>query len=141
MKFLLIIAFLVSLALCELYVTQTIDEAKRAEILKFWTPERMKEARPIEDLLQEERFFPKYPQNHIPPKSTFETDYVPVEDYPKRPFEQTGKLFFTYGNRTASCSASSTGGNAVITAGHCISIDGEYHSNWIFAPQYDNGKK
>ena len=139
MKFILILAFLISLTICELYITEIIEPAKRNEALEFWTTERMKEARPIEELLEEDGILPKSIPNHLPTKSILNTDYVQPEEYQMRPYAQTGKLFFTYQNRTASCSASSTGGNAVITAGHCISINGVFHSNWIFVPQYNNG--
>ncbi|GAA1299445.1 peptidase [Saccharothrix xinjiangensis] len=54
----------------------------------------------------------------------------------------TGRVFFTYQGRNASCSGGAvTSGNksTVITAGHCVKLDGAYHTNVAFVPAYDNG--
>lgn len=54
----------------------------------------------------------------------------------------SGRVFFTFGDRTASCSGDSiTGanGSTVITAGHCVKYQGTWHTNWIFVPGYENG--
>jgi hypothetical protein len=53
-----------------------------------------------------------------------------------------GRVFFTYQGRQASCSGNAvTSGNksVVITAGHCVKLDGAFHTNWVFVPGYDNG--
>ncbi|MFE2754749.1 trypsin-like serine peptidase [Actinosynnema sp. NPDC059335] len=53
-----------------------------------------------------------------------------------------GRVFFTYQGRNASCSGNAvTSGNksTVITAGHCVKLDGAYHTNVAFVPAYDNG--
>ncbi|MFI6148429.1 trypsin-like serine peptidase [Streptomyces sp. NPDC051109] len=54
----------------------------------------------------------------------------------------SGRVFFTFGDRTASCSGdsiTSANGSTVITAGHCVKYQGAWHTNWIFVPAYDNG--
>ncbi|MCB5182563.1 trypsin-like serine peptidase [Streptomyces antimicrobicus] len=54
----------------------------------------------------------------------------------------SGRVFFTFGDRTASCSGdsiSSANGSTVITAGHCVKYQGNWHTNWIFVPAYANG--
>ncbi|WP_327132756.1 peptidase [Streptomyces sp. NBC_01343] len=54
----------------------------------------------------------------------------------------SGRVFFTFGDRTASCSGdsiSSANGSTVITAGHCVKYQGTWHTNWIFVPAYENG--
>ena len=53
-----------------------------------------------------------------------------------------GRVFFTYQGRQASCSGNAvTSGNksTVITAGHCVKLDGAFHTNWVFVPGYNNG--
>ncbi len=53
-----------------------------------------------------------------------------------------GRVFFTYQGRQASCSGNAvTSGNksVVMTAGHCVKLDGAFHTNWAFVPAYDNG--
>jgi V8-like Glu-specific endopeptidase len=53
-----------------------------------------------------------------------------------------GRVFFTYQGRQASCSGNAvTSGNksTVMTAGHCVKLDGAFHTNWAFVPAYNNG--
>ncbi|MEU8431406.1 peptidase [Streptomyces sp. NPDC029216] len=54
----------------------------------------------------------------------------------------SGRVFFTFQGRTASCSGdsiTSQNGSTVITAGHCVKYQGAWHTDWIFVPGYDNG--
>ncbi|MFI5616131.1 trypsin-like serine peptidase [Streptomyces sp. NPDC051567] len=54
----------------------------------------------------------------------------------------SGRVFFTMGDRTASCSGdsvTSANGSTVVTAGHCVKYQGTWHTNWVFVPAYDNG--
>ncbi|WP_030904391.1 trypsin-like serine peptidase [Streptosporangium amethystogenes] len=56
----------------------------------------------------------------------------------------TGRVFFTYQGRNASCSANavtSENRSTVITAGHCVRMGGAFHSNWVFVPGYQNGDR
>ena len=53
-----------------------------------------------------------------------------------------GRVFFTYQGRNASCSGNavtSANKSTVITAGHCVKLDGAYHANVAFVPAYNNG--
>ncbi|WP_461027046.1 trypsin-like serine peptidase, partial [Streptomyces sparsus] len=55
-----------------------------------------------------------------------------------------GRVFFTYGGRTASCSGNavtSANRSTVITAGHCVRMDGAWHTNWVFVPGYRDGQR
>ncbi|MCX4692109.1 serine protease [Streptomyces sp. NBC_01408] len=54
----------------------------------------------------------------------------------------SGRVFFTMGDRTASCSGdsvTSANGSTVMTAGHCVKYQGAWHTNWVFVPAYNNG--
>ncbi|WP_328299663.1 peptidase [Streptomyces sp. NBC_00435] len=54
----------------------------------------------------------------------------------------SGRVFFTFDGRNASCSGdsiTSANGSTVITAGHCVKYQGAWHTNWIFVPGYENG--
>ncbi|WP_327414938.1 trypsin-like serine peptidase [Streptomyces sp. NBC_01233] len=54
----------------------------------------------------------------------------------------SGRVLFTMGDRTASCSGdsvTSANGSTVITAGHCVKYQGAWHTNWVFVPAYNNG--
>ncbi|MFJ6136475.1 trypsin-like serine peptidase [Kitasatospora sp. NPDC092286] len=55
----------------------------------------------------------------------------------------TGRLFYTVGDRLGSCTAAgivSNNKNSIWTAGHCLHSGGKsgsFHSNFLFAPGYD----
>jgi V8-like Glu-specific endopeptidase len=53
-----------------------------------------------------------------------------------------GRVFFTFQSRAASCSGdavTSANKSVVITAGHCVKLQGAWHTNWTFVPGYHNG--
>jgi len=53
-----------------------------------------------------------------------------------------GRVFFTYQGRQASCSGDAvTSGNksVVLTAGHCVKLEGAWHTDWVFVPAYKDG--
>ncbi|MFJ8693603.1 trypsin-like serine peptidase [Streptomyces roseolilacinus] len=55
----------------------------------------------------------------------------------------SGRVFFTFQGRTASCSGNavtSQNQSTVITAGHCVKYQGSWHTDWVFVPAYDNGQ-
>ncbi|HEX4812480.1 MAG TPA: peptidase [Nonomuraea sp.] len=57
----------------------------------------------------------------------------------------TGRIFFTTAQgRNASCSGSavtSANNSTVVTAGHCVKMNGAFHANWVFVPGYDKGAR
>ncbi|KAB8187573.1 peptidase [Nonomuraea phyllanthi] len=56
----------------------------------------------------------------------------------------TGRIFFTTQGRNASCSGSavtSANKSVVLTAGHCVKLNGTFHTNWVFVPGYANGQR
>lgn len=130
-----------------------VTAAEQAAVTGFWTPERMRSAVPMERLLKPKQrsagevaagkpttLRPTGPDQVISPMAfpnggsawTGGGKIVPTE----------GRVFFTYQGRTASCSGTaviSTNKSTVITAGHCVKLDGAFHTNWAFVPAYNNG--
>jgi V8-like Glu-specific endopeptidase len=56
--------------------------------------------------------------------------------------QTAGRVLFTYQGQSSSCSGNavtSTNGSTVMTAGHCIKLNGSFHTNWVFVPGYHNG--
>ncbi|MEU8198897.1 peptidase [Microbispora amethystogenes] len=61
----------------------------------------------------------------------------------------TGRVFFTVtagsdAGRNASCTGTavtSANKSVVITAGHCVKVNGAFHANWVFVPGYDQGNR
>ncbi|MFC4010211.1 trypsin-like serine peptidase [Nonomuraea purpurea] len=56
-----------------------------------------------------------------------------------------GRVFFTTAEGgNASCSGTavtSANESVVITAGHCVKLNGASHRNWVFVPGFDNGQR
>ncbi|MFI8521466.1 trypsin-like serine peptidase [Streptomyces sp. NPDC085481] len=127
----------------------------------FWTPDRMRSATPL-DL----RVTPGAARHEIPRKAT-PTTIAPTKAsatsahaaapaasptaFPQAGgawtaggavVKTSGRVFFTFQGRTASCSGNavtSQNASTVITAGHCVKYQGAWHTNWVFVPAYDNG--
>ncbi|GAB2959560.1 trypsin-like serine peptidase [Nonomuraea fastidiosa] len=57
----------------------------------------------------------------------------------------TGRVFFTTADgRNSSCSGTavtSANESVVITAGHCVKLNGAAHRNWVFVPAFENGRR
>jgi hypothetical protein len=66
---------------------------------------------------------------------------VNARDIQQFPYKTVGRIFFTTATGgNSSCSGSSIGGRAVLTAGHCVSAgNGRWHRNWVFRPAYRDG--
>lgn len=107
-------------------VSHSIPNSKEyeKEVLKYWTPERMRNAIPV-DFPTTRRFYSIYNV----------TEYVPAPEYSQMPYKAIGKIYFTRAGMNYVCSGVANGNCTVITAGHCVSDgQGHYHSNWIFKP-------
>jgi len=121
----------------------SINEISKEEIkntLLYWTKERIEKAVPLENILPE-NFFKKIPKINLPKDEIkADTEFVRPETlYQEHPYKTIGKALFRFQGRDAFCSASSSGNNAVITAGHCLWMEGNFHTNFIFVPQYNDG--
>ncbi len=131
-------------------VTQTSKQ-----IQAYWTPARMKAARPMSNPVVSLRTLTHEATNvkrgpaasHAPvkPKTTrFAAAYpLPTSLYNIFPYSTIGKIFFTDSNGNGyQCSGTavvSNNRNTVDTAGHCVIARGsgnQWYSNWLFCPQY-----
>ncbi|MEE1755843.1 trypsin-like serine peptidase [Streptomyces sp. SP18CS02] len=126
----------------------------------FWTAERMRGATPLELLLA-----PVARTSLTAPRADGPTTTVAPTSAPAAAasavgpaaFPQaggawtgggavvktSGRVFFTFQGRTASCSGNavtSQNASTVITAGHCVKYQGSWHTDWVFVPAYDNGQ-
>ncbi|QES49083.1 peptidase [Streptomyces venezuelae] len=116
----------------------------------FWTAERMRSATPLDVTAA-----PGAGRLEVS-TSPAATRIAPTEAASPTAFPQaggawtgggavvrtSGRVFFTLGDRTASCSGdsiTSANGSTVITAGHCVKYQGSWHTNWVFVPAYNNG--
>ncbi|MFJ4875414.1 trypsin-like serine peptidase [Streptomyces sp. NPDC088745] len=115
------------------------------QVRNFWTPERMRAAKPL-DLLKVS------PAKVSPARADGPATSVPgTRAFPQKGgawtgggavVKTSGRVFFTYQGRTASCSGNSVTSqnkSTVVTAGHCVKMDGAWHTNWVFVPAYNDG--
>jgi len=120
----------------------TFTKSETTETLKFWTKEMMAKSIPMESILQD-KYIDKLPLDFITAdydKKEPTTDYVKPESlYQETPYRSVGKAYFLFQGRPAHCSASSIGNNAVLTAGHCVFMEGAFHDNFVFVPQDNDG--
>jgi hypothetical protein len=108
-----------------------VDQS-RAEVVKYWTAQRMRGAIPLDRV--------KAPPGKKP-KVTFPfTRYEPATYNPAH-----GKVFFSDGGTNYVCSGTAlTSGNesVVWTAGHCVNQGpGAFYTNWAFVPAYKDGAR
>jgi hypothetical protein len=110
---------------------KSVDQS-RAEVVKYWTAERMRNAIPLDVVNGADRKRPKaaFPFTRYEPPT-----YNPAH----------GKVFFSDGSANYVCSGTAlTSGNesVVWTAGHCVNEGpGAFYTNWAFVPAYKDGAR
>lgn len=139
--------------------------AQQERVNAHWTPERMRAATPIEELVPESvreaaKNSTSEPAKQGDPRTVEPTSVdTGVADKTSKPAafpeggaewteggavaSTAGRVFFTYDGRDASCSGNavtSENGSTVMTAGHCVKLDGAWHTDWQFVPGYTNGE-
>ena len=127
--------------------------AEQAAVAAYWTPERMKEATPL-DVINVAADEVSTTDVEIGEPTTIDATDSPVDTtaFPNTGGEWTdggdvvntaGRVFFSMNGQDASCSgnaATSDNGNTVLTAGHCVYYQGGWHDNWAFVPGYHDGQ-
>lgn len=122
------------------------------KVADFWTPARMRSATAL-DLLSVSSGSLKAPRDRGAPSSVAPTaPSLGTTSFPQAggPWtgggavqKTSGRVFFTFNGRTASCSGNavtSQNGSTVLTAGHCVKYQGTWHTDWVFVPGYNNGQ-
>ncbi|MEV5437632.1 peptidase [Streptomyces sp. NPDC052682] len=123
--------------------------------LGFWTPERMRQATAL-DVLSVGRSEVTAPaprkgeKTVVAPTAPASGAGAPALPNGGGPWtgggavvRTAGRVFFTYQGRTASCSGNavtSANKSTVLTAGHCVKLEGSWHTNWVFVPGYHDGQ-
>jgi hypothetical protein len=114
----------------------------RAEVVSYWTPERMRNAKPADRQIGGKPV-PNAkggkPGTGTKPGSAVEV----TSSYTTFPTSTNGKVFFTENGLNYVCSgtALASGNESVVwTAGHCVNEGpGDYVTNWAFVPAYKDG--
>ncbi|MGP3983634.1 trypsin-like serine peptidase [Streptomyces sp. KR80] len=134
------------------HVAATTAQAQD-KVRDFWTPERMRSATPL-DLLTVAPGAVSAPKHRGKASTVLPTlPSIGIKSFPQAggPWtgggavvKTSGRVFFTFQGRTASCSGNavtSKNASTVITAGHCLKYQGSWHTNWVFVPGYHDGQR
>ncbi|MEV4287166.1 peptidase [Nonomuraea bangladeshensis] len=137
---------------------------ERRQVVRYWTEARMEAAEPLNppNPAKGTKVSPadvRAPSTAAAPSIAAPTAVAPAPAAPARQSARsggaawtgggavvrtTGRIFFTTQGRNASCSGSavtSANKSVVITAGHCVKLNGAFHTNWVFVPGYDKGAR
>ncbi|MFE3327597.1 trypsin-like serine peptidase [Streptomyces sp. NPDC059176] len=127
--------------------TRSASATEQHQARTFWTAERMRSATPLDLALT-----PHAATSLKAPRPEGATTTVSPTAFPQAggPWtgggavvKTSGRVFFTFQGRTASCSGNavtSQNSSTILTAGHCVKYQGSWHTNWVFVPAYDNGQ-
>ena len=122
-------------------------------IINYWTPERRALAQSKDEIVSKISFRRRrnaestndtlYFTPSVAPSITNDTEKLVRSTGTFTALPTVGKVFFTVNNDHFLCSAStisSTNGDSVITAGHCVydTSSNKWPSNFIYIPQYAN---
>ncbi|MBT2235423.1 serine protease [Nonomuraea sp. NEAU-A123] len=131
--------------------------SEQQAVLRYWTPQKMETAQPLTAPAPKKGAKPAMSSPGEPTTGTPWT--APPTSGAQQQLagsggapwtgggaitKTTGRVFFTYQGRNASCSGSavtSANKSVVLTAGHCVKLGGTFHTNWVFVPGYENGNR
>jgi V8-like Glu-specific endopeptidase len=128
---------------------QALGDAAEERVTGYWTRDRMRSAVPMERLFKAKQSSRKavaqgakqlLPATKALPVPSTGSSWTGGGEVART----AGRVFFTYQGRSASCSGdavTSANKSTVVTAGHCVKLDGAWHTNWVFVPGYDDGKR
>lgn len=115
----------------------SLSPAQAERVARYWTPQRMREARPL-DLAGPERAGPPAPQATASVR--------PVVTPTEPPYNTAGRIFFRTGRFGAWCSGTAlntASRRIVLTAGHCLTLRlgrTRYTARYLeFVPAYSRG--
>jgi len=134
-----------AVALLLLFVAEAAGASQRQRTLRYWTPQRMESARPL-DLLVDRDGEPALRLGPSHPSAAASYAGVPAPETPPHSFN--GRLFIRLGKQRGYCSGTAIDSRTrqlVLTAGHCVNAGAELRGNrWyrdlLFVPAYSGGR-
>jgi hypothetical protein len=121
------------------------ERAEAARTIRYWTPQRMASARPLELALDADGE-PRVRFARPAPLASASFLTIPTPEVP--PYSFNGRIFIEVGDKRGYCSGTaidSPSRQLVLTAGHCVNAGSEYRGNlWyrkaLFVPAYSAGR-
>lgn len=119
------------------------DAAGQAAVRRFWTPARMRGARPLDAIVVSGAVPRAAPGGPVTETAATGPSTGAAWTSGGMVARTVGRIFFTYEGRPASCSGdavTSANHSTVLTAGHCVRLGGAWHRDWVFVPGYHDGQ-
>ncbi|WP_049563708.1 trypsin-like serine peptidase [Nonomuraea sp. SBT364] len=126
---------------------------ERRTVLQYWTTQRLRAARPLSTPAPRRATRSDRPTRGTPwaTRGVSSTQSAQVANSPGARWTDggaiartTGRVFFTTADgQNSSCSGTavtSANESVVMTAGHCVKLNGAFHRNWVFVPGFTNGR-
>lgn len=121
------------------------ERAATARVLRYWTPARMRSARPL-DLVVDSSGRARLRAGHPAPLAS--ASFLAVETPEAPPYSVNGRIFVKQGSLRGTCSGTAIDSptrQLVLTAGHCVnSGHAGGHTVWSqyleFVPAYNGGR-
>lgn len=125
--------------------TVSSEQAETDRVLRYWTPQRMASARPL-DLVLDARGETDLRLGR--PAPTAGASFLTVKTPEVPPYSYNGRIFIRVGNQRGYCSGTAINSptrQLVLTAGHCVNTGNEEgHTIWfrdlLFVPAYTAGR-
>jgi V8-like Glu-specific endopeptidase len=123
------------------------ERAEAARVARYWTPERMRNARPL-DLVVGASGMPKLRVGTPEESGDASASFLAVTTPDVAPYSFNGRIFIRRGNLAGFCSGTAINSptrQLVLTAGHCVNSGREngeptVWSNYLqFVPAYNGG--
>jgi V8-like Glu-specific endopeptidase len=119
------------------------SRTEEERLVRWWTPARMRHAHPLDGLIALDAVPRLVPGGRPAETPASSPSSGAAWTAGGKVAQTTGRVFFTYQGRPASCSGNavtSANQSTVITAGHCVRLDGAWHTDWVFVPGYHDGQ-
>jgi hypothetical protein len=137
------VALAVALAL--LLAAEAAEGSARAAALRYWTPQRMESARPL-DLVLGRDGRPRLRLGRPAPAAS--TSFLAIATPEAPPYSVNGRIFIRVHGKRGYCSGTAIDSptrQLVLTAGHCVNAGAEFRGNlWyrdlLFVPAYTAGR-
>lgn len=125
--------------------TSTTATMTPQQALRFWTPARMRQARPLEASAPQGGGVAGASAAANPDGGAQSSDFAPVPDPTAPGLRENGAIFIVlpHGGGFGRCSGTavdSPNRSVVVTAGHCVNEFGHwFNQDWVFVPGFHDG--
>jgi hypothetical protein len=141
----LFVATVIAFAILAVVEIASAAQPEAARVLRYWTPERMASAQPLE-LALDKQGEPSLRFGRPAPAASASFLTIGTPEVP--PYSFNGRIFIRVGNKRGYCSGTAINSptrQLVLTAGHCVNAGASYRGNlWLrdllFVPAYTAGK-